>query len=419
MSGFTDDSARKIEIISQGTYGCIFKPGMNCKGEIEKKGYITKLQYDQETTQNEVNIGKILLEKDVSINMSKKEQRKYDERFAPILHSCPVMIGQERREDFIEKCKVIKDNSSKNIFSSNKIRYVGKYTLFDYFSMLIREPNKSKFIGYCIRFHKYLLESASILKEKKIIHFDLKENNILIDEKQNIPVIIDFGLSINMKLLLQEPMNSYLYTKTFFTYYDKYPPWCLEIILISFIVNNVPVDSIWGGAKDKFDPRTKMQEKKKENAIDWTSRIVKKEDLLSIIDHFFENNPLIIMISLDTRENYKTQWKNWIQSIYMEKRSTIHGIFMVKKLIHSWTSWDTFGLSVIFFILLYKFTPNHFLGYKHILVGNILAIPTEREIPEVFQKKLSDYFHSLDATKEKAEWIGYNPRSKSKLPVTL
>jgi serine/threonine protein kinase len=133
----------------------------------------------------------------------------------------------------------MKENESANKFYSNQIRYVGKYTLIDYFYMLKQESNKSKFIHYCSKFHIYLLESVDILKEKKLIHFDLKENNILIDEKRNIPVIIDFGLSISMDLLLKKPMDPYLYTKTFYVYYDKYPPWCLEIVLISFIVNNV------------------------------------------------------------------------------------------------------------------------------------------------------------------------------------
>jgi serine/threonine protein kinase len=267
--------------------------------------------------------------------------------------------------------------------------------------MLMQESNKKKVIYYCSKFHNYLLKSAILLKKKNIIHFDLKENNILIDENRNAPVIIDFGLSINMNLLLSDKIDSYLYTKTFYAYYDKYPPWCLEIILISFIVNNVRVDSVWGGTKKQ----TKKNRTMKESTFDWTSRIVKKEDLISIIDHYFEKNPVISIISLDTRNKYKTQWIEWIQTIYREKRSSVFGTFMVKKLIQSWTSWDTFGLSVIFFVLLRKFIPNHFLEYQNLLIENILAIPSERENPEIFQKTLSHFFRSPTTIQEKKNWI--------------
>ena len=393
--------------MSQGTYGCVFNPGMNCKGGIEKEGYITKLQYDPETTQNEVDIGKILLNNDLDQDpyQDPDRKRKYEERFAPILNSCAISLGKIKR-DFIEKCKVIKDNASANKFYSNQIRYVGKYTLFDYFSMLRQEINKSKFIYFCSEFHIYLLESVILLKEKKLIHFDLKENNILIDEKREIPVIIDFGLSINMNLLLKKPMDPYLYTKTFYVYYDKYPPWCLEIVLISFIVNNVSVDSIWGGIKNSSRKSNRRKPKQmKESDFVWISRIVKKEDLLSIVDHYYEENPIIKMISLDTRKKYKKDWNDWIQKIYTEKKSTMYGMFMVNKLIESWTTWDTFGLSVIFFILLQKFTPNYFLEYQNILIQNMLAIPIDREIPEVFKKKLSSYFRSPNAIQETKHWI--------------
>ena len=404
MSSFFSDSTRKIELISQGTYGCIFKPGMTCNGGIEKEGYITKIQYNQETTQNEVNIGKILLNNDLDQDPYQDPDKKkdYEERFAPVINNCSILLGKIKK-DFIEKCKVIKENALANKFYSNQIRYVGKYTLFDYFSMLMDESNKSKFVYFCSEFHIYLLESVLRLKEKKLIHFDLKENNILIDEKRNVPVIIDFGLSINMNPLLKKPMDPYIYTKTFYTYYDKYPPWCLEIVLISFIVNNVSVDSIWGGGK--INSKRRKPKQIKESDFVWISNIVKKEDLLSIVDHYFEENPVIKMISLDTRKKYKKNWHDWIQTIYTDKKSTVYGMFMVNKLIESWATWDTFGLSVIFFISLQKFTPNHFLEYQNILMENILAIPPERKGPDVFKKKLSSYFRSPNAIQETRHWM--------------
>lgn len=418
MSSFLSDS---IELINQGTYGCIFKPGMNCKGGIEKKGFITKLQYDQETTQNEVDISKILLnndnDSDHDLNLNKKKE--YEKRFAPILDSCSISLGLiNEKHDFIKKCNVLKENALANKFYSNRIRYVGKYTLVDYFSNLMKDFDSKKritkylFIRACSKFHLYLLESVLLLKEKKIIHFDLKENNILIDQKLNVPVIIDFGLSINMDPLLKKPIDSYLYTKTFFTYYDKYPPWCLEIVLVSFIVNSVSsVDSIWGGE----NPRIRKPKQMNENTVDWTTLSVKKEDLLLIVDHYFEENPVIKMISLNIRQEKKEKWINWIREIYTDKKTTMHSMIMVNKLIESWTTWDTFGLSVIFFMLLHKFVlvPDKLSKYQYIIIENMLAIPPERKGAEDLKKTLYDNFHSPNAIKENNIWTWNRNRNRN------
>ncbi|NBU90765.1 MAG: hypothetical protein EBS12_04880 [Flavobacteriia bacterium] len=35
----------------------------------------------------------------------------------------------------------------------------------------------------------------------KIVHYDIKENNIIYDDVQHLPIIIDFGLSFRIDLL--------------------------------------------------------------------------------------------------------------------------------------------------------------------------------------------------------------------------
>ena len=417
MSSFvlSDSNAQElpIQLISQGTYGCIFKPGMNCKGGLEQEGYITKIQNDKETTRNEYEIGKVLLKDNGAA------ATEYAERFAPILNSCPVSIGKIK-ENFIEKCDVIKNNPLQSKFYSNQIRYVGKYTLRDYLSMVFDEPNKLSFIYFCRDFHIYLLNSLVLLQEKNIVHFDLKENNILIDEKHNVPVIIDFGLSISTDVLLQEPIPYGMYDKKFYVYYDKYPPWCLEIVLISFIVNDVTPDSIWEGREEKdsgiYKKKKKDKKNKKkgdntlfealsDNKFIWSSKAVKIDDLLAIIDHYFQKNYVTEMISPEHKKKYKTQWNKWIKGIYGEKRSVLSGSVMVSKLMASWKSWDTFGLSVIFFMILQKFVPNHFSEYQDLLIDNILSIPSERENAANYQKRISKYFYSSKSTEEKDAWL--------------
>jgi len=380
---------KDVQMISQGTYGCIFKPGMNCRGEPEEEGYITKIQFDKDTSQNEYNIGIHLLNNNDSLT-------EFNSRFAPIVDSCPIDIV-DIKKDYIQKCELIRENSYQNTFFSNKIRYVGKYTLGDYFTVFFQEINKSIFLSTFFDTHLYLLDSLLFLKKKDVIHFDLKENNILMDEKYYVPIIIDFGLSIR-KDQLEKPID---YKQAFFQYYDKYPPWCLEIVLISFIIDGGSVSSIWGGVK--LPPR-KMPENRGKSS-DWSSKRVNLEDLLEIIEHFFKANYLVQMI---TSERIKTvqkkKWKTWIRKYYKKGGSATYGKFLVEELMKSWDTWDTFGLSVVYFRMARKFMPNHFISYRELLVKNILSIPPNRENPEQFSTKLSTFLSEMSIS-EKKDWI--------------
>ena len=128
---------KDVQMIRQGTYGCIFKPGMNCRGEPEEEGYITKIQFDKDTTQNEYAIGVHLLNNNDSLT-------EFNSRFAPIVDSCPIDIG-DIKKDYIAKCNLIQENSYQNTFFSNKIRYVGKYTLGDYFTVFFKKQKNPFF----------------------------------------------------------------------------------------------------------------------------------------------------------------------------------------------------------------------------------------------------------------------------------
>ena len=48
----------KIKILSQGSYGCIFRPGIGCDKTPLSNQYITKLQRKKKTSENETLLGK-------------------------------------------------------------------------------------------------------------------------------------------------------------------------------------------------------------------------------------------------------------------------------------------------------------------------------------------------------------------------
>ena len=46
-------------LLSQGGYGCVFHPEINCKGkETTNKKYISKIQKNDFSAENEISIGK-------------------------------------------------------------------------------------------------------------------------------------------------------------------------------------------------------------------------------------------------------------------------------------------------------------------------------------------------------------------------
>jgi len=55
--------------------------------------------------------------------------------------------------------------------------------------------------------YERIMDSIQLLIQHKIVHYDLKENNILVEKIQQLPYIIDFGLSIDIERLLQHRWN--------------------------------------------------------------------------------------------------------------------------------------------------------------------------------------------------------------------
>ena len=179
-----------IHIIGQGTYGCVYRPNIDCKTkQIGSNEYLSKMQRKDKTSKNEIIIGKII---------TSLPEQIYNNRFAPILESCPIEIGK-MEEGKYSTCKMIvqgKDKIKKTGLLSNKLQYVGKQTLGDYLeSELTTKQNTKQYIRKVAETHIYLLKSLETLNQIDVIHLDLKHNNIMYDDRKGVPIIIDFGLS--------------------------------------------------------------------------------------------------------------------------------------------------------------------------------------------------------------------------------
>ena len=352
----------EIRLLSQGTYGCVFYPGIGCSGKLEKKQYITKVQKKEKTSENELKIGKFI-----------QKIKLYGMYFAPILKTCPIQLAKIEKEE-IKQCELfniedLEENKKNTKYISNKIRYVGENTLQKHLMNRLHSDVYT-FFPHFLETHIFLLNSIEKLVKINILHYDIKENNIIYDTMNHAPVLIDFGLSINVKELVQKTN----FEKAFYIYYDKYSPWCLEITLISFIVTEK----------------------------EWDTKPINIEKLNKVIDLFFANNEVMIIISKETKTKpYINQWKTFI-------RKNIHkkGIDCVNELLKYWNTWDHYALSVMYLFIICDLewiNEPFLLQYRSVLVEHILSVPNKRVSNEMVNaiRKIGE---NIDKT-EYNRWI--------------
>jgi len=331
----------KIKLLSRGTFGCIFKPALTCKGGIDQENFITKVQKQTALSNRELVISEKI-----------KKIKNYNRYFAPILKTCTISVGNISGDE-VKKCDFMKNNKQ---IISNKLRYVGKNTLEEYLIDTLR-TKPSLYIETVYDSFFYLLKSIRVLFANGIVHFDMKENNIMYDERQNIPIIIDFGISFDMNML-ENHLSEVFYTEGF-----DYPPWCFEIALCSYIVNS-----------DK-----KMEEK------------INIEKMKEKVLFFIKSNALFELMTETERKEYITKLNHYIEN---------HGRFTYKEFIHelckSMESWDMYALAVIYMKLLYhtythEFTPR----FIQLLKDVIFTAPNERS---KLCKKIEDVIKTVEAT---------------------
>jgi len=346
----TTNGTLEIKMINQGSYGCIFKPGIKCDyTSKDSKDTISKIQKMNPQLENEINIGTKIT------NIS-----NYQWYFAPIIENCEIDIHKIPKAE-TDKCNVIKNEeiaslyNKKPEFVSNKIRYLGNMTLDTHlFKISYNIKNLNKSLIYTT---KHLLTSIEKLNEvNKIVHFDITNNNLMYDEKLGLPIIIDFGLSFETTQLLLKPLNTIFYTT------EIYPYWCVEIYFISVIIHTKPL---------KDDPKIK-------------ENIVSESEINEIINTFFEKNILFKIDNLklevkslkDNYIHYFNKFKNILWKTCLDEL-----LFDDINHLKEYSVWDVYSLAVtyLFIIEKYNFTKYNsdptlykiIIFYKEIITENI------------------------------------------------
>lgn len=363
------EKSKEINLIGQGSYGCIFYPGIRCgrKQPKDPKQIVTKIQEVRRSTLEEMEIGRMI-----------QTIPKYQLFFAPVIENCAINLSTISGNT-IDKCELDLKNKARQ-FMSNKIAYVGKYSIGKYLNKKIVEMSKrqitvkkgtnavtkqleqmKKFLIKIITSHIYLLESILLLQEKKIIHFDLKENNVMYDEKNDIPIIIDFGLSINMESL-KTPAN---YKRIFdYSNYETCTQWPIESVFLIYICKNIILKT------DK-------------SFISLNQTIISTKEISESIKKFISkhyDDHRHVGISEELQKRFEVKAIHYINSFIGKTWKDLWD-----SLLASMKTWDNYSLAQLFHYELYKLRFDddrlikYFIGsYSTLLINIIISEPTKR-----------------------------------------
>ena len=249
-------------------------------------------------------------------------------------------------------------------------------SLFDYLRTSIEKPQY--FLQVLIDSHLHLLNSISKLQSVSINHFHLTEENILYDEINAIPVISDFRMAFTKDELEGDQTNE------LFPVYDESLIWCIEIYVLSQLIENI--------AKQEIFTQEIME-------------VLLQQFISSyVFKNLFDENQL--------KEFYgrmKQFFGKYINRLHIEVISDL------KKYA---PSWDTFSLSMVYLLFINEIhgvslpspsssSPSFMEKYKTILINTILSDPDKRPsvsflresientFSNISQQELNEYFHNV------------------------
>jgi len=364
------------ELIQQGVNGCIFHPTLTCKKpKISDKNinYVTKIQEMNWISMNEEKIGHRIL-----------KVKNYRNYFAPVSKTCPIknINQQELKKHYHEKdkygelCNLF--NYNLNMLTLQYIPYVKNAEFKNMFFHRMKDKNlkrrktsdiviKRFFKGYL-----HLLNAMGNLNDKNIIHNDLHQYNIVYDTELKLPIILDFGYSLDSSAFKptydmdtfinkNKKMVSNLFRFKNLITIDFHYPWD-EVVLHEFVKHS-------------------FKNKKNNNYVNEFTIV----ELLDTVKADIDENiySCFAGFSNDFINQYKTLLLEYIDSF---KTKTPNQAY--KELIKYKISWNNFVLSMVFIRMIkYIFKDDipingkknkYFAEFIKILLLNVHPYPKRR-----------------------------------------
>ena len=342
------------KLVNQGAYGCLYHPGMKCSGAaMDDVRYATKLVVRDAVAANEVAVGNAV-----------KNIVNYSVNFVPVIDTCVVNLAKVRKGNphELDKCDVViqqQQPKPKPVFLLMKMPYIESLYFYDYIGRM--GGNKKKIISCMFDTYTYLMESIERLVEHRIVHHDLKLQNILINLKTDTPIIIDFGLSI---LVGDKPWPAEFWKLHFYKYAPDYYVWPLETHVINYLCNEAAADALT------------------------------RADVETVCEAYVNANEALRIFSKGFRARYlKACVDHYSRWVGVQRDAACAG------LIAGWATWDNYSLSIAYLHIIgiisgHGFTDNHLvLKYVELLLLNVHPDPDRRKTAGDTKRAFTDLFY--------------------------
>lgn len=345
------------KVINQGGFGCIFYPSLPCKKEKmdseQAREYVSKLVERNFSSKNEIEVGEIV-----------KKIPFYSLYYVPILQHCPANLSKVGSKE-IKKCNIIDKEEDRVKYILLKMKYVKNIKFTEY---LLTNKSKKHVLNVIFDTYSYFLFSLEQLMKCEIVHFDFKWDNAVIDLKTELPVILDFGISILIRKLLERDrglsegdkgekgekgddereLDKYdIFRNYFYTYFPRYSLWPPEVHAMCYVLNE-------------------------------HSRIT-PESLQQLVDEYVDSNTAFTIFSPEFLEKYKKLCFDTMEHLIDKPRK-----YVIHECLKFWTTWDNYALSISYFQIIQfisssGFTSNAFLlSFSKILLKNVHPDPSRR-----------------------------------------
>ena len=395
-------------LLNQGAYGCVYYPGLTCKGNLDKReNYVTKIEIYDKAGANEIKISSII-----------RKIKNYAKHFSPTIKSCIITLNQiEKFKDKLEECKAVNISNNKYLyFLLLHIKYINGIELDNY---IINIETPIIYISSIIKNYIYIINSLKLLYTKKILHYDLHVGNILYNKDEKIPIIIDFGLSIDLKKIIVNNKIDYIYLKKSTMFYapeyENYPP---EQHFITYLLKDIDKNT------DKSDIENILEKKiDKEYILKFIQDIIERgcnnrKQIIYYHNYLYNNihnidNPNTDNLNIDNPNtdnlNIDTylSTSNLYENIYTNELKKYYMNFLdmpkkqcIKFLLNYIGNIDGYILTINFSIIIKKIIKKIFMGEK------TMSIPLKKIL--LFKLKL--FLYNLRINPEKR--MNYNQITK-------
>ena len=280
--------SKESRFIASGSYGCIYHPSYDCKGNtLNDEVYVAKLVKNDYTSKTEFDVSNLLKNKDGFLLIKKK---------------CSITSTNIKKE-MAKDCELIEKKDPK---IENK--YLLLYSKFIKGKELVKHMKDDFSVNKLMKAFCFLCKQIEILIDCKLIHHDLHFGNIMYDNEKMQLIVIDFGLSIIAgKFYENSALNLPYLKEAIFKYTPTWQYFAVEEHLLSYVVHNGELT---------------------ENIIHST-----------INDYL--NDHIIQQISPEYWKNYKEESLRYFKKFANKPRE-----ILIKYFLSFWNTWDYYKISL-------------------------------------------------------------------------